>query len=231
MNKTIKKIIVIFTALCALFLIVFTIELILLNRDSGGGEAEPSLSGSTPSEDGATSAGSGSSGENPSGTADSNGEPPPSDGPPPAPRGDRHERLMPNDMDLVFYVDTALFEHTATETEDIIDVFSLRGEGPAGLEIRFVFMPQGVSAYAGSFLEVDFDAAESTVHGEEPIRRSALRGVSVSGTKNGTTYEAWIYMFSDPDLSNLGVAFITNFQNETQRNAIYAILDSLDMAQ
>jgi len=208
-------------------LIVFTIELILLNRSVDDGDSEPALSGSAP--DNADGNGDTETADaSPPGTAN-NGGPGTSAEAPPTPTGTMHVRLMPNDMDLVFYVDANLFEHTLTEQEDIIDVFSLRGDGTATLDIRFVFMPQGINSYADNFLEVDFGAQVSASQGEESIRRSPLRGVFASGTMNDTTYEAWIYRFADPELENLGLAFIINFQNETQRNALYAVLDSLEI--
>jgi len=231
MNKTIKKIIVVFTILCAVLLLVFSVELILVNRDSGTGDAEPSLSGSQPLGNGGNSdADPGTPEANPSGTSGSNGETTTSnDPPPPPPTGTRFERLMPDDVNLVFYVDGELFEHSETELEDILDVFRFKGGGTAGLEIRFVFMPQGVNTYADNFLEVNFNVSDSASHGEETIKRSRLRGVFASGTSDGTTYEAWIYTFSNPEFDNLGVSFIINFQNETQRSALYSVLDSLEM--
>ena len=236
MNKTIKKVIVIFTILCALLLIVFSIELILLNRnaengDARNGNAEPSLSGTPPpgnssgnGNPGSPETGSSGSAAGTEGTASAGGTAPPT------PAGARHERLMPDDANLVFYVDDELFEHTETELEDILDIFSFRGEGTAGLEISFVFMPIGVSAYADSFLEMNYNVGGTTVYGAESIKRSTLRGVFATGMRNETTYEAWIYTFSDPEFDNMGISFVIHFQNETQRSALYSILDSLEMA-
>ena len=227
----------IFTILCALLLIVFSIELILLNRasdngDSRSGDAGQSLSGSPSPGSGNGDANPGSPGPGSTGPTAGTEETAQAGGTtPPPPRGTRHERLMPDDTHLVFYVDDALFEHTETELEDILDVFTFRGEGTAGLEISFVFMPLGVSAYADSFLEVNYNVGGTTVHGEELIKRSPLRGVFAAGMRNETTYEAWIYTFSNPEFDNMGVSFVIHFQNETQRSALYSILDSLEMVK
>ena len=232
MNKTIKRVIVVFTILCAVLLIVFSLELILINRDTEKGNAEPSQSGNQPVGNGSSSQGAEPSGTNSPDTENSDGDTAPTGGsqpPPPPPVGTRYERLMPDDSDLVFYVDGDYFNHTETELEDILDIFTYRGSGTAGLEIRFVFMPQGVSAYAENFLELNFGVADASVEGEETISRSRLRGTFASGTGNGTTYETWVYTFSNPEFDNLGVIFLINYQNETQRSALYTILDSLDM--
>jgi len=230
MSKTIKKIIVVFTILCAMLLIVFSIELILINRDSESGGTEPSAQGSPPPGSGGDNDGAKAPDPGTPETANGNGDAAHSGGAqPPPPLGTRHERLMPGDSELVFYVQDELFEHTAEEQEAIYDIFTFRDGGTAALEIRFVFMPQGVSVYASSYLEVDFDVAESTVYGEEPISRSPLRGFLITGTKAGTTYESWIYTFSDPELVNLGISFIIYYQNEAQRSALYTILDTFEM--
>jgi len=232
MSKTVKNIIVGFTILCVIFLIVFSVELILINRERENGDGEPAMSGSQPAGNVNNGPATGENNTNqPAETqGQGNGEPvPPAGGAPPPPAGTLYERLMPDNMQLVFRVDGELFEHSDTEREDILDVFSYRGAGAAGLEMRFVFMPQGLSNYAENFLSANFNIEDSIVHGEEPIRRSQLRGVYISGGIGGTSYESWIYRFSGSELEDLGVMFIIYYQNETQRNALHTILDSLEM--
>jgi len=233
MNKTVKRVILVFTVLCALLLIVFSLELILINRDTDKGNAEPSQSGSPPPGNGNSNQGSETPGTSTPDTDSGNRNPAPAGGtqppPPPPPTGTRYERLMPDDSELVYYVDGDYFNHTETEHEDILDRFSYRGTGTAGLEIRFVFMPHGVNTYAENFLELNFGITNASVEGEEYICRSPLRGVFVSGTGNETTYETWVFTFSNPEFDDLGVVFLINYQNETQRNALYKILDSLYM--
>lgn len=232
MSKTVKSVVVVFTILCALFLIIFSAELILLNRDSDNSNGEPDPAGSVTAGNGNNGAdknparGEGNShadavGGGASGSADGLRQP--------APTGTRNEQTMPGDMKLVYYVDDALFKHTETELEDVIDELSFIDGGPAGFEIRFVFMPQGVNVFAEDFLEVNFGVGDSSVESEEPIRHSPLRGVFVSGAKNETYYESWIYKFSDPEINDLGLMFIINFQNEDQRSALHGILDTLEM--
>jgi len=229
MNKIIKRIILIFTVICAMVLIVFSVELILLNRDAENEDAGPSVSGSPSPGNDNNGTGRGEPEASPPAAANGSGESPSSAEPAPPPKGTRIERLMPDDSNLVFYVDEESFTHTVTEMEDILDVFVFKGDGTADMEIRFVFMPLGVRAFADSFLKVNFEVEDSSTYGEESIRHSTLRGVFTSGTKSGTFYETWIYTFSDPEFDDMGIAFVINFQNETQRNALYDILDSLDM--
>lgn len=225
MNSTIKKIIVIFTILCALFLVVFSVELILINRNQEEGDSGPAISGGAQPEDGENGEEPGTTGGDQPGAAAGNGTSAPAGGTPPVPAGTRHDRMMPDDMELVFYVEEGQFEHTMSEQEDVIDYFSYRGAGAAGLEIRFVFMPHGVSAFANTFLEIDYGAQEITTGGEETIRRSRLRGYFASGTRDGTTYEAWIYT----GFEDMGLAFIINYEDQAQRNALNVILDTLEM--
>ena len=232
MSRTVKNIVVVFTIVCVIFLVIFSAELILLNRDSENGERVSDLPESASPGSGNNGAGTGAAAGAANQKSDSgeNGESDPADQPPlPVPAGTRIVQTMPDDTDLVFYVDESLFERTANDEEDVIDIFSFKGGIPAGLEIRFVFMPQGVSAFAEDFLEVNYGAANSSVEGEEPIRNSGLKGVFVSGIGDGMAYESWIYSFSDPEFDNMGVMFIINYQNERQRSLLHEILDSLEM--
>ena len=233
MSRTIKSAVVVFTILCAIFLIIFSVELILLNRDSENNEGAPALSGGQPpgnrNSDADVTNGSGETNAQASaggdGAPDRTGE-----SRPPAPAGTRYEQIMPDGTYLVYYVDGELFGHTLTEEENTIDLFSFGGDETAGLEIRFAQMPQGINAFARDFLETDFGVVDSSVEGEESIRNSTLKGIYSSGTGNEALYEAWIHSFSDREFDDMGVIFIISYQNEIQRSALYRILDTLEMA-
>ena len=235
LNKTVKNIILGFTVLCGLFLLVFSIELILLNRATGEGGADASLSAEAPEGNGEDESVSGSDGDDSDDKTDSgegitqNGE---SERPGvvrPVPTGVRRERLVSNDAMLVFYTDGELFEQIDSEIEDILDIYKYKGGGNAIIQICYVYMRTGAEDYAADYLNFNFGVEESVVGGEDYIGLSPLRGVLVTGADDGTNYEAWIYSFTDPDLDKFGLAIVISYENNTQRNALYDVLDSLDM--
>jgi hypothetical protein len=237
MSKTIKNLLIVFTLLCTIAVVVFTVELLILNRGGGDGETDPALSDNQPSAGGGSAGGEqAQAGEGPTestgqpgetGQQADNGQP---DGPRPPPTGTMNERLMPgNNTRLVFYTDGEVLDHTMSESEDILDIFSLKTDQTSRLEIRFAFFPHDVREFAGRILYDYIDRGISGVGDEVPIRRSSISGVFVSGENNGVTYEAWIYSFSDHGYDDIGLAFIINYRNDEQRDALYAVLDTLEM--
>jgi len=225
-NKTVKNVVIGFTMLMIVVCAVFLIELMLLNRGGVDEDAVPPLViASPPASPDGPSPGSGSQqgGASPS---ESPGQP---DDSRPQPSGRRYEMEMPGDTVLVAYAEEELFEYTVMDSEDVLSIFRFRGSGIATLEIRFAFMPDGVDAFAESFFEMNMEIEDSTVLGLQAIRSSSLRGVLVTATENGSTYEVWIYSFPGPELDGIGLAFVTYYQNDMQKYNLYDILNSLEI--
>jgi len=140
---------------------------------------------------------------------------------------------MPDGMKLVLYADEDAFEHDKQQDGD---VFVYTGDSAAddtvsSLEVSFAFAtpPGGIEALAGRFLSGYLDGGESTVGGEGPIKRSSLKGVFVSGVKGAETYEAWIHGLQESSVEGLAVVFVIKYSTDEQKNALYAILDTLEM--
>jgi len=235
LSKTVKNIILAFTILCGLFLIVFSIELFLLNRGAGDEGEGPSLSAEAPDGTGNDGTVPGSDGSDPADADQPDGatEPDGTGNQPgntrPAPTGVRRERPVSSDTMLVFYTDGEMFEQIDSEQEDVLDVFTYKGGGNAAIQISYVYIISGAEEYAADFLYHNFGVEMAEVGEEDYIGLSPLRGVPVAGANDGIFYEAWIYSLTDPELDKFGVAFVISYENNTQRNALYDILDSLDI--
>jgi len=212
MNKTVKKLITVFTLLCALLLIVFAVELFRANRgrDETGEPELPLVAETEPDDD-----------------------PPAENDPPPPieetepdvsevePTGTRHELEMLGGLSLALYVDDTLFEH---EANDMSYTFRY---ADALLEISVIPMPDGPERMYRDFLDdyFDYTGGDIDFYGRVPIGASPLTGYFVSATSGGETYQAWLTEFADSP--EFGVAFVVNFHNEAQRDAIYNILDTM----
>ena len=240
MSKTGKNLLIAFTLVCMIVLIIFTVELLILNKDNngdsngisnggsnGGSENESSMSESVPSEaDNSADISLLSPSDNEPSSEITDNQP--SDSALPN-AGTRYSLMitssdLPNNL-LVWYVDEELFECTDNDPDQ---VFSYLGEGTASLEIRVVYIPQGAETYAESYLNRYLDGNESYVSGIGQIRQSLIDGVFVSGVNDGETFEAWIHSIPD-DPNYMGVAFVIRYSNNDQRNALYTILDTLDL--
>jgi len=234
LKKTTKRVIFVFTALCGIFLIIFCVELIRINRDVSDAGAGSSISGgaqnggaagSESETNGAGSSDTTGSGDGPGG----NGDTRPNGRPRPTLTGTRWDRPITGDMTLIYYIDGDVFEHTGSEIADILDAFSLRDDMAVSIQIRFVALPLGLSELAETFLSASFGIGDSIVVGEDYIGLSPLRGILTSGVSDGINFEAWIYQFTEEDYRDLGLAFIISYRTESQRGALYGVLDSLDI--
>ena len=233
MSKLLKNVIIAFTMLCVVVLIVFLVEMLIINgENSDGGEKAPTVSGSAPSgnlvNQGGGAPPSDTGGHGNDGTTD---EPPEPDVSRPPPSGKRHELEISSDRNLVVYADEELFSYEEAESEDVIGAFTFLGSGTASLEIRFVYMQQGVSAFVTNFLSMTYEIPGATVAGEEQIRNSPLSGIRVTGNKDIEIYEAWIHVFADAEVEGTGLALVINYENEMQKLNLYEILDSLDIIE
>lgn len=234
MSKIVKNGIIAFTMLCVVVLVVFLVELLVINSENEeGGEPEPTHTSGTPANGGdatdpgqTNSQGTGQQGGESQGT-DQDGQ----NDTRPEPEGTRRELAISAGMKLVVYSDDEMFEFSEPESEDIRGEFTFRGSGTAKLEIINIYMPQGVSAFATSFLSVNYEVDGSVNHGEQPIGKSHLSGLEVAGEKDGITYEAWILVFPDAEIEGTGLAIVASYQTSNEMNELnlYEIMDSLDI--
>jgi len=121
------------------------------------------------------------------------------------------------------------FAFSEPDSEEVFCVLDYKGNGTAGIELRYASLPDGTRAYAGDLLDEYVGEGGTAVTGEAPVRGSSLGGTAVTGEKDGMIYEAWVCSFADAGFSNTGVVIIIYYQNDLQKNALYEILDSLEM--
>ena len=227
MSKTVKNILMGFTLLCIIILVIFIIELIMANRNAGDSirnESSSSASGNTPAETGQSpdetplslTSNDSEAGENESPSPES----------PSQPTGKRYEMLISSNRKLVWYADEDLFERADMDSGEM---FKYKDGENASLEMTMVVIALGVEARAESILTGYLGGNESHVGGTGSIRRSSLDGVYVSGVNDDETFEAWIHDISDYN-PNRGIAFVIRYSNDEQKNALYAILDTLELA-
>ena len=235
MNKITMNLLVVFTIVCAIVLIVFTVELVLLNNDGDGGANAPSLSNvSPPGDENGPDEPETANTEPPddpdqAGDIDTDGDAstPVTQRPPPL--GKRYELPMTDDgKKLIIFAEEELFDYEESEKWD----FTFKGQGNASLEIAYDYVtpPGGIDGLAETFLNEYLDGGESTVGELGPIADSLLRGIFVTGKNDGITYEAWIHEPLDGGEFGLTVVFVINYENETQKNVLYELLDTMEMA-
>ena len=106
------------------------------------------------------------------------------------------------------------------------DEFTYKDGGTASLMILFKAIPLGAEKTAESILDGYLDGNVSNVGGEGPIRHSSLNGEYVVGVNEGETFEAWVHTVS----GDIGRVFIIRYSDDEQKNALYAILDTLELA-
>ena len=204
-----------FAAVCVIALCVFLIQLIIIN------------SGTEPSEP--NSVVTVSPGQDEPGEGDPNAPETPDQGyqtPRPPPRGVRMELPVDSDTVLIIYEDSENFSHSANEFDWRFDY---KGGGNASLTISFVFLsPQGVAADAEGFLNAYIEGDTAEYKGVQPIIDSPLTGYSVAAQKDGVSYEAWLYRLPDSD-RNLALAFLINYEFNSQQDALYELLSSIDI--
>jgi len=235
MSKISKNLLLALTLVCVIVLIIFCVELIVLNRN-----VDPAERGSTASEKpsaeeedpdgdptGEEQSGdtdgtgeSGASGEN--GTNGSGDDAQRS--PRPTPVGKRYELPMPHNMKLELYAKDELFDYIEN---DLDWWFVYSGGGIASLEISFtVTSPHGIAADAETYLNNYTEGDNSTGGGEEQIKGSPLRGYYVSAERDGEMYEAWLHSLP---ASEFAIVFVISYRDDQQKNALYEVLDSLDI--
>jgi len=234
MSNITKNLLLALTLVCIIALVVFCIQLIVLNR--GVSPTTPGATVSGGSQQG--SQGSSGSETNDPDSDDINGE----DGfqdddgydnggedhtPPvvrPPPHGTRRTIAVTPDSRLVVYSDDEQFEYVEGD-RDWWFIYS--GQGEAALEIQFTLIVTqgGISVHTQEFLNNYAGSTNATVTGEESIHGSSLTGYHASATVGSGTYEVWIHTLTDSDLA---LAFVIFYENERQRELLYDMLSWLD---
>jgi len=227
MNKTVKNLILVFTLICVIVLVVFCIELFVINSgtenntqgSTTGSENRPA---NTNRPNGATPASPAGSAL-PSGETDNGQTETPS-----KPIGRRYELPYSSTEKLLLYADGELFEHIEMDSGDMFVYADDEEEGNASLEICPASIPDGAEVCAETYLDGYLEGNESFVSGISQIKQSELSGVFVSGVKDGETFEAWIHDIGGGSSGN-GIAFVIRYSDNEQKNALYAILDTLEL--
>jgi hypothetical protein len=222
----VKNLLLAFTLVCIIVLIVFSIELIVVNRKTGDNKTNgPSVSGNAsdgtekPTDKPPADGGSTATGNNPN----------QSTGPSTPPTGKPYTmRISSRDM-IALHAEEELFEYAQMSDRY---VFTYTDGETAMLEVRPIHIPLGAAKRAETILDSYLGGNEPQLGGAGPIKDSSLSGEYVSGVKDGETSEAWIYtMQDDPDndFIDMGVAFIISYSNNEQKNALYDVLDTLTL--
>jgi len=233
MTKTLKNIVLIFTLVCAIFLIVFSIELMVINRNNDDSGTYETISGDALN-------GNDENGEEPPGNGEALDDSPPPDAiiPEnddeviiiPLTDGRKYELTMLMDgYTLVLYADESLFEFAETQREWI---FTYVGDGAAELKIAQDYISPtdgGMRGLARRLLTRYLDGGDSLPMGDRLIGASSLMGYAVSGEhEDGRTFEAWIHHLEERD-RGMAVVFIIYYETESQKDALFEILDTIEM--
>ena len=225
MTNITKNLLLALTLVCTIALIVFLVQLIVLNRGVEPREPEASIAGGAQQEDpdsGANGDGS-EDGENGDGTDEND---PALMTPRPPPQGARHELSVEENTTLIIYAKEELFEFSRDVLEDWW--FTYTGAGTATLEISLKLVsPQRIAADVVSLLKNYIpDDTPSEFGGEQSIQGSPVMGFHVLARHGGRIYEAWLHDMQ----SDIALVFIINYENDQQRDALYELLSTLDMA-
>ena len=226
MNKTLKILIMFFTVVCFAMLVVFCVELVLQNRGVERGVIQAPGNIDDLNDD-------------LQGYNENDDDEPPDDDPPedeaPEPLLEWHEILMPSgEFVLGMYVDINSFEHD--DSEEVVDWFIYLGEGAtAFLGIHMVLIPEDSDNYAIDFMENRFEVQgvpyEMYYYDERyrsiSISDSELSGVYAIAIDEDVTFKTWILAI--PYTDNLGVAITIRYQDDTQRLALEAILNTMEL--
>jgi len=236
-NKTVKSIILVFTILCVIVLLIFSVELIRQNRntETTPGDGGPSVSGDPAGngedheQEDKDPPSSANGGDDNGGNADVVDERPGAGGQRPAPTGTRYEEPVTRNSKLVFYVDNQLFEFFDPELDEGLFLFTFRGDGLAEIHIRFVPVPLDIKAYAGGYLATDFEVRDTVVGEVDYIGLTQLLGVKASGSRDGSNFDVWIHRFTEAGYEDIGLAFVISYQNDAQRDMLYDIINSMEI--
>jgi hypothetical protein len=215
------------TFVCVIALIVFIIQLIVLNTGVEPREPGQTVSGGS---QGGEDPDSGADGEDPDDegeNGESEGEGPNQPIPRPPPQGTRREIRVAANTNLVIYAREELFDFTVNELDWL---FEYTGVGAASLEISFIDVStRGITAEAEAFLNNRSGSSESVSGGELAIQGSGIIGYHVSVRHTGINYEAYEAWIHDMENTDLALVFLIIYQNDEQRDALYEVLSTMDI--
>ena len=220
MNNITKNLILGFTIVCVVVLIVFCIQIIVLNRGVDPAETGPGISSGPQGDEGQDAQGDDEQ------TGDGEDDPgtPVQATPRPPPQGRRHEIRVTPESYLVVYARDELFNFEEREADWW---FYYTGGGTATLEISYIMItPIGVAAHAESHLNNYTGGTDAQFTGEESISGAEIRGYHASAMYGGAMYESWIHTLLGSDLA---LVFVIHYENNQQRDALYEVLSTLDM--
>jgi len=227
MGNLTKNLLLALTLVCIIALIVFCVQLIVLNRGVERRGPGVTISDNSPQEEEEPDPDSETNTEEtPDAEGGNAGDEPVQTTPRPPPQGTRRELLVVVDTDtkLIIYAKEELFEFIENETNW---EFQYSGAGDASLEIGFMFVAgRDLAADAATYLDNYTDGAESVFGGEQSIQGSALRGYYVSAQQGSKTFEAWIHALPDSDLA---LVFVIDYTNDQQRDALHEVLSSMEL--
>ncbi|MDR0489792.1 MAG: hypothetical protein LBH28_00900 [Oscillospiraceae bacterium] len=232
MSKAVKMLLMFCSLLCMVVLIIFTIELMLLNKNDGdvgntAGNMNQTTSSAPPLSTGSSTVPPPTD-SSPAGIQDTQPESPlPSAK---TPTGKRYEILISETMLLVLYADEELFEYEGLFDSD---TFTYMGGGDASLDILPTYLGGGTDYVVQRALKNFLGGNDADVEGVRPVGLSPISGIYVSGKNGGVTYAAWICEIptveDDENKEDVGTEFVIQYRDERQRNALYDILDSMEM--
>jgi len=225
-NNITKNLLLGLTLICIIALVVFCIQLIVLNRGVAPVEPGATVSGGS-QQSGSDSSVSGEDGD--SSHSGANGENGSDSAPPlvvrPPPQGTRRVLPITQGSRLVTFSDDDLFYFSEG---DMGWLYEYSGQGEATLEIAFTLIVAqgGVSEHAVSYLNTYAGIGNAIYTGEESLHGSPLRGYHASSAIGAGTYEIWIHILPDSDLA---LGFIIYHETEHQRESLYNMLSWLEM--
>ena len=225
MSNITKNLLLALSLVCAIALIVFCIQLIVLNRGVEPREPGATISGGTKQGDEEPDADTQPDGENSDDGENNDGENGQTQNTPrPPPQGERNELSIPGDMTLIVYAREELFEYTKN---DFNWRFEYTREGEAALEIRLILVTlQGIASDAETFLANYSGGATPESGNDLSFQGPPLEGYYVSAQQGSITYEALVHPLPDGEFA---LVFVINYQNDQQKEALYEILSSIDL--
>ncbi|MCL2820690.1 MAG: hypothetical protein FWD38_07655 [Oscillospiraceae bacterium] len=213
-----KNLLLGFTLVCVIVLIVFCIQLIVIN--SGVDRNQPgSVSG----------AGQGDADESPDGEEEDGDEvgaiPTPT--PRPLPQGTRYELIISDNNRLIIYARDEFFDY---EEEGLSWLFRYSAGGNAVLDISFTMftVAQSAADQAVAFLNRYSGGTEAVYVGEIVIPGSSIYGYHATARHGEENYEVWIH---EPADSDIALAFVIRYENDQQKDALYEVLSTLDIVR
>jgi len=220
MSSLFKNLLLGLTVVCIITLVVFCVQLIVIN--SGVARVDPGSVSGGPGQSGSEDGDEPPDGEN--GDDEGSGAAPVTT-PRPPPQGTRYQLIISENNILLVYARDEYFDY---EEGDLKWLFTYIAGGRAGLEIVFTMIPpaQGGDVSAESFLNRYSGGTEATFTREEIIHGSTIYGYHAIDRHGTDTFEVWIH---DIVGSDIALAFVIRYENEQQRDALYEVLGTLDI--